>query len=36
MQIKKTAQQLLWFAALWTGGLLAVGMLAYGIKLFLR
>jgi len=28
-------RRLLWFVALWAAGVLAVGLVAYGIKLFL-
>ncbi len=30
------ARQWAWFAALWLGGLAAVGALAYGIRFFMR
>jgi Protein of unknown function (DUF2474) len=35
MQLKQTGQRLLWFVALWASGVLAVGIVAYGIKLFI-
>ena len=31
----RTAARLLWFVALWAAGVLAVGVVGYGIKLML-
>ena len=28
-------QRLLWFASLWAGGVIAVGLLAYGLRLWM-
>ena len=35
MQLGKTAQQLIWFVTLWAGGVLAVGVVAYGIRMMI-
>lgn len=36
MRLAKVAQQLFWFAALWAGGVIAVGLVAYGIKILIK
>jgi hypothetical protein len=35
-EVKPTARQLLWFVALWAGGVSATALVGYGIKLWLR
>jgi hypothetical protein len=36
MAIPKSAQKLLWFFALWAGGVMTVGVLAYGIRFMIH
>lgn len=36
MDIPKSAQKLLWFFALWVGGVMTVGVVAYGIRLMIK
>lgn len=36
MHLGKTAQQLIWFVALWASGVLAVGVVAYGIRMMIK
>jgi hypothetical protein len=36
MDIKKTAQRVAWFVVFWASGVIAVGTLAYGIRLMIR
>ena len=35
-KFSKAAQQVLWFVALWAGGVIAVGVVAYGIRLLIK
>jgi preprotein translocase subunit Sss1 len=34
--MRQTASRLLWFVGLWAGGVLAVGIVGYAIKLILK
>ncbi len=36
MEIPKTAQRLLWFFGLWAGGVMAVGVVAYAMRLMIK
>jgi hypothetical protein len=36
MAINKTAQQLVWFVIFWASGVVAVGIVAYGIRLMIK
>jgi hypothetical protein len=36
MEIPKTAQRLLWFFALWAASVLAIGVVAYTIRLIIK
>jgi hypothetical protein len=36
MTINKTAQQLAWFLMYWACGVIAVGVVAYGIRLVIK
>jgi Protein of unknown function (DUF2474) len=36
MDNKKIAQRVAWFVVLWASGVIAVGTLAYGIRLIIR
>ena len=36
VKIQRTAQRIFWFVALWAGGVLAVGAVAYGIRLMIK
>ncbi len=36
MIINKTAQRLGWFFVYWAGGVIAVGVVAYGIRLMIK
>jgi hypothetical protein len=35
-KLRPLAQRLLWFAALWLGGVSAVAIVAYGLRLWLQ
>lgn len=36
MAINKTAERLLWFVLFWASGVVAVGVVAYGIRFMIK
>jgi hypothetical protein len=36
MAVNQTIHRLLWFVTLWAGGVITVGILAYGIRLMIK